>query len=60
MAQQADTAKMDAAAIDAANELKNMSLADEADLDQVAAWFKSWYLKAGYKRLARLVMEYAE
>ena len=54
---EADKAKMDNAAADAQNDLVDMP--DEA-LTIVANWFKKWYLTAGYKRLGRVITEYAD
>ena len=51
-----DRQKMDSAAIDAQNDLENVS--DEA-LAKVANWWKKWYLKAGHRRLARILLEFA-
>jgi len=49
----ADEAKMDAAAKEAADELKRtMSIHD------VQAWWKRWYLTVGHKRLARVLLDY--
>jgi len=52
-----DKVAMDNAAADAQNELVDMP--DEA-LTLVANWFDRWYMKAGYKRLGRVLLEYAE
>lgn len=52
-----DKVAMDHAAVDAQNELIDMP--DEA-LVPVANWFARWYMKAGYKRLGRVLLEYAE
>ena len=49
-----DYAAMDAAAYAAAEEL--MSLGLEAAVPQLADWWRRWYLKAGHKRLARILM----
>lgn len=45
--------EMDAAAKAAAEELKKVKTAEE-----VAAWMKRWYMKAGYKRLSRELMAF--
>lgn len=45
--------QMDEAAIAAAEELKKIKTAEE-----VAAWMKRWYMKAGYKRLSRELMKF--
>lgn len=50
-----DTQAMDAAAGQAAKELPKCKTAD-----QVATWFAQWYLKAGHKRLGRLLVEKAK
>jgi len=47
---------MDNAAAEAANELVKL---DKAALVKVATWWKKWYLKAGHKRLGRLLLRYA-
>jgi hypothetical protein len=52
-----DREAMDQAATDAQNELVDMS--DEA-LTIVANWFDRWYMKAGYKRLGRILVEHAD
>lgn len=43
---------MDSAAVSAAKELSPCKTVAE-----VADWWRRWYLKAGHKRLARLLME---
>ena len=45
--------QMDDAAKEAASELANVKTAKE-----VAAWMKKWYMKAGYKRLSRELMNH--
>lgn len=52
-----DKEKRDQAAADAQNELVDMP--DEA-LTIVANWFDRWYMKAGYKRLGRILVEHAD
>ena len=49
-----DYAAMDDAASQAAEEL--MKLGMEADVAQIADWWRRWYLTAGHKRLARILM----
>lgn len=51
-----DKQEMDNAAVDAQNELVDMP--DDA-LAMVANWFHRWYMRAGYKRLGRILIEYA-
>ena len=53
---EADKKAMDDAAIEAANDL---SVSDEA-LAEVANWWNKWYLKAGHKRLARVLLQHAK
>jgi len=53
---EADKKAMDGAAIEAANDL---SVSDEA-LAEVANWWNKWYLKAGHKRLARVLLQHAK
>jgi len=45
--------EMDKAGKLAAEELKKIKTAEE-----VAAWMKRWYMKAGYKRLSRELMAF--
>lgn len=47
-------AEMDAAAKVAEGELKKL---DKKSVETVAAWVKKHYLKAGYKRLGRLLVK---
>lgn len=49
-----DYAAMDEAASQAGEEL--LKLGEEATVSQVADWWRRWYLKAGHKRLARILM----
>ena len=53
---EADKKAMDDAAIEAASDL---SVSDEA-LAEVANWWNKWYLKAGHKRLARVLLQHAK
>ena len=51
-----DKQKMDDAAVDAQNDLENVS--DEA-LTEVANWWRRWVSKAGHRRLGRVLLQYA-
>ena len=51
-----DRQKMDNAAVDAQNDLENVS--DEA-LTEIANWWRRW-IKAGHKRLGRVLLQYAD
>lgn len=53
-----DRQKMDTAATDAQMELADGDISEDA-LRVVANWWKKWYLSAGHKRLARILLEYA-
>lgn len=61
---QEDSAKMDSAAVDAQNELllgsdgahPEFSTASALDL---VRWWDRWYMKAGHKRLGRILVEVA-
>lgn len=55
MALQYDPEAMDLAANDAEADLKDVSV--EA-LEAVAMWWKQWYMKAGHKRLGRILLQY--
>lgn len=58
MAQILSFEEMDAAAKQAEEELKQL---DQKTIDTVAEWWAKWYLKAGHKRLGRiLVKKYKE
>lgn len=48
--------EMDNAAADAQNEL--VDIPDEA-LTPVADWFRRWVPKAGYKRLGKIIVQFA-
>ena len=52
-----DRQAMDNAAADAENDAAE-NVPDEA-LQEVANWWKKWFLKAGHKRLARILLQYA-
>ena len=45
--------EMDTAAADAQNELVDL---DQDAVELVADWWKRWYLKAGHKRLGRVLI----
>jgi hypothetical protein len=47
-------AEMNQAAVDAQNNLVNV---DPKAVEAVAAWWKKWYLKAGHKRLGRILVK---
>jgi len=47
--------KMDNAAVDAENDLEEVS---EEALKAVADWWSKWYHKTGHKRLARILLQY--
>jgi len=49
-----DYMAMDEAAAQAGKEL--MQLGMEATVAQIADWWRRWYMKAGHKRLARILM----
>lgn len=54
-------AEMDAAALEAEKEFTEMRAnSDKATFEAIhgliASWWKRWYLKAGHKRLARILM----
>lgn len=53
-----DTTEMDAAAEEAKNEIEGWSAA--ATGAELAAWYARWYLKAGHKRLGRILVELAK
>jgi hypothetical protein len=46
--------EMDANAKDAEREL--IVMGGEGTVSQLADWWRRWYLKAGHKRLARMLM----
>jgi hypothetical protein len=50
-------AEMDAHAKEAAEELKKLN---QASVEEVAAWWYNWYLRAGHKRLGRLLVKIAK
>ena len=53
---QEDKDKMDGAAVAAEQDLEG----EDADVfAKVAVWWKKWYIKAGHKRLARILLQFA-
>jgi len=52
-----DKQRMDNAAVDAQNDLEDVS--DEA-LNIIANWWRKWVSKAGHKRLGRVLLQYAD
>ena len=58
MAQQVfDPEAMDAAALEANKELRQMN---QNETVMIARWFKKHYLKAGHKRLGRVLVQFAK
>jgi len=51
-----DRQAMDNSVTDAENDLTNV---DEDSLIMVANWWSKWYMYAGHKRLARILLQYA-
>jgi hypothetical protein len=47
-------AEMDAAAKEAEKDLASL---DQAAVQAIAAWWSKWYLKAGHKRLGRIMVK---
>ena len=56
MSDEKDTvlAEMDAAAKEAEKDLATL---DQAAVQTIAAWWSKWYLKAGHKRLGRIMVK---
>ena len=52
-----DKQAMDTAASAAADELEVYTT---QQIKPVATWLKKWYMMAGYKRLCRILLRYAE
>jgi hypothetical protein len=50
-------AKMDAAAEEAEKDLGTL---DRAAIEVVATWWLKWYMKAGHKRLGRIMVKIAK
>ena len=59
MSEEKDTvlAKMDAAAEEAEKDLATL---DQAAAKTIAAWWLKWYMKAGHKRLGRIMVKLAK
>ena len=55
---QEDKDKMDMAAADAEGDIED-SPEMVGSMSRVAGWWKKWYPKAGHKRLARILLQYA-
>ena len=55
-----DKQKMDNAAADAQNALMEMDDLDDATLRELGNWLREWVPKAGYKRLGRILCEFAD
>lgn len=54
---EADKQAMDDAAIDAQDDLSNY-LSDDKAFQVVADWWAKWVMKAGHKRLGRILLQY--
>jgi hypothetical protein len=50
-------AEMDAAAEEAEKDLATL---DQAAVEVIAAWWSKWYMKAGHKRLGRIMVRLAK
>ncbi|HKM50044.1 MAG: hypothetical protein ABSD41_01890 [Candidatus Bathyarchaeia archaeon] len=50
-------AEMDAAAGEAEKDLNTI---DQAAVETIAAWWLKWYMKAGHKRLGRIMVKLAK
>jgi hypothetical protein len=50
-------AEMDAAAEEAERDLVTL---DRAAVETIAAWWLKWYMKAGHKRLGRIMVKIAK
>ena len=50
-------AKMDVAAEEAEKDLETL---DRAAVETLAAWWLKWYMKAGHKRLGRIMVKLAK
>lgn len=50
-------AEMDVAAGEAEKDLKTI---DQAAVETIAAWWLKWYMKAGHKRLGRIMVKLAK
>ena len=54
-----DTSDMDKAAKEAEKELDELldkQIGDDG-AEEIMLWFKRWYMKAGYKRLGKLIIK---
>lgn len=61
MEKEAIAAKMDADAVSARNDLDIKTINQSADpVKEVGNWMKKWYARAGYKWLARILIEVAD
>ena len=49
-------AEMDAAAEEAERDLSTLN---QATVERIAAWWLKWYMKAGHKRLGRIMVKIA-
>jgi hypothetical protein len=49
--------KMDAAAEEAEKDLGSL---DRAAVEALAAWWQKWYMKAGHKRIGRIMVKIAK
>ena len=52
-----DKQAMDNAATEAENDLIDVS---DENLKQIGNWINKWYMKAGYKRLGRILKQFAD
>jgi hypothetical protein len=50
-------AEMDTAAEEAEKDLATL---DQAAVETIAAWWAKWYMKAGHKRLGRIMVKLAK
>lgn len=60
MAENELTAKMDAAAAEAKADLADNIIIKSGTGKDVAVWMAKWFPTAGYKRLARILVEWAK
>ena len=56
---QEDKDKMDGAAVAAEQELDSLDGKGAVAFAVVAVWWKKWYIRAGHKRLARILLQFA-
>jgi hypothetical protein len=52
-----DLVEMDAAAVEAE---KDLATVDRAAVEAVASWWAKWFMKAGHKRLGRIMVKLAK